>query len=140
MIINVIVAEKKAIAIPHEPLVCGNSDYIIEFNFDAEWNDYQMKTARFIFDDRSYVDVVFEGTQCPAPVLKDTHDVIVGVYAGNLKTTTPAYLNAQRSILCGCGAPAEPSPDVYAQLMEKLNKLENPPEFHIDAEGNATIK
>jgi len=107
----------------HEPLVCGNSDYVINFAFDAEWDDYQTKTARFIFDDRSYTDVVFEGNQCPVPVLHDTHDVIVGVFAGNLRTTTPAYLHAQRSILCGSGSPAEPDPDVYAQIMEKLNMI-----------------
>lgn len=123
MTIDVIVAYKRAIAMKHEPLVCGNSDYIINFAFDAEWNDYQTKTARFIFDDRSYTDVVFDGNQCPVPVLKNTHDVIVGVYAGNLHTTTPAYLHAQRSILCGCGSPAEPDPDVYAQIMEKLNTI-----------------
>lgn len=122
MIINVIVAEKRARAEEHVPLVCGNSDYIIDFTFDAEWDKYQTKTARFIFDDRSYIDVVFNGTQCQVPVLKNTHDVIVGVYAGDLKTTTPAYLHAQRSILCGEGAPADPDPDVYAQIMELLNK------------------
>lgn len=123
MTIDVIVADKRAIAMKHEPLVCGNSDYIINFAFDAEWADYQTKTARFIFDDRSYTDIIFEGNQCPVPVLKNTHDVIVGVYAGNLHTTTPAYLHAQRSILCGCGSPAEPDPDVYAQIMEKLNLI-----------------
>lgn len=122
MIIKVIIADKRAVAVSHEPLVCGNSDYIIDFTFDEEWDKYQTKTARFIFDDRSYTDVVFTGTQCPVPVLKNTHDVIVGVYAGNLRTTTPAYLHAQRSILCGEGAPADPDPDVYAQIMELLNK------------------
>ena len=121
MIINVIVTDKIARAEKHEPLVCGNSDYLIEFSFDAEWDEYQTKTARFIFDDRSYADVVFTGTQCRVPVLKNTHDVIVGVFAGNLRTTTPAYLRAQRSILCGGGVPADPDPDVYAQIMELLH-------------------
>lgn len=122
MHIKIIITDKIARADKHEPLVCGNSDYIIDFTFDAEWNDYHTKTARFIFDDRSYTDVVFTGTQCQVPVLKNTHDVIVGVFAGDLKTTTPAYLHAQRSILCGGGAPADPDPDVYNQIMELLNK------------------
>lgn len=123
MIINVNVTDKIARAEKHDPLVCGNSDYIIDFTFDEEWDGYQAKTARFIFDDRSYIDVVFDGDQCPVPVLKNTHDVIVGVYAGNLRTTTPAYLHAQRSILCGSGVPADPDPDVYTQLMAMLNEL-----------------
>lgn len=163
MIINVIIAEKRARAEKHEPLVCGNSDYIIDFTFDAEWDAYRTKTARFIFDDRSYIDVVFNGTQCQVPVLKNTHDVIVGVYAGDLKTTTPAYLHAQRSILCGEGAPADPDPDVYAQIMQMIEdgmlrgekgdkgdpgekgEKGDPGEgsgvlFTVDAEGNAKIR
>lgn len=123
MIINVTIADKKAKALPHKPLVCGNSGYSIEFAFDAEWAEYRTKTARFIFDDKTYTDVIFEGTTCPVPILKNTLEVIVGVYAGNLRTTTPAYLSARRSILCGCGKPADPDPDVYAQIMDRLNKI-----------------
>lgn len=122
MIISVTVADKKARAEKHEPLVCGNSDYIVKFKFDAEWTGYDVKTARFIFSDHSYIDVVFRGDECAVPVLKNTHEVLVGVYAGDLKTTTPAYLRAYRSILCGEGAPVDPDPDVYHQIMELLNK------------------
>lgn len=124
MIINVIVAEKNAIAMPHEPLVCGNSDYVIDFKFDAEWDAHPTKTARFIYDDRSYTDVVFSGTQCPVPVLNNTHEVLVGVFAGNLKTTTPAYLRGHRSILCYGGEKAEVSQDLYDQIMQYVNDAE----------------
>lgn len=123
MIINVTIADKKAKALPHKPLVCGNSGYSINFTFDAEWGEYRTKTARFIYDDKTYTDVLFEGTSCPVPILRNTLEVIVGVYAGNLRTTTPAYLKAQRSILCGYDKPAEPDPDVYAQIMERLNMI-----------------
>lgn len=39
------------------------------------------------------------------------------MYAGDLMTTTPAYIDCDNSILCGGGTPADPQPDVYAQLM-----------------------
>lgn len=124
MIVNVSITNKIARAEKHEPLVCGNSDYFIEFTFDDEWNAHHTKTARFIFGDQSYEDVVFNGSQCAVPVLQNTNEVKVGVYAGDLKTTTPAYLRAKRSILCGSGLPKDPTPDVYAQILALLNELE----------------
>lgn len=100
--------------------VCGNSDYSIEFAFDEEWNGLDTKTARFISNGK-YVDVVFTGNRCDMPVMSNTNTITVGVYAGNLKTTTPAVIFASKSILCDGGVPADPMPDVYAQIMALLN-------------------
>lgn len=103
--------------------VCGNSGFTVDFDFDSEWDEFKTKTARFVCDDASYVDVLFDGKVCPVPILSNTHRVRVGVYAGNLVTTTPAYITASKSILCDGGTPADPPDDVYNQLMEKLNKF-----------------
>jgi len=102
--------------------VCGNSDFVIHFDFDEEWNQHQAKTARFITDDGQYVDQVFTGNQCEVPVLSNTYRIYVGVFASNLHTTTPAYVPAKKSILCGNGKPAAPPDDVYARIMELLNE------------------
>lgn len=80
-------------------IVCGNSDYQIEFTFDAEWASYSTKTARFIVNGR-YEDVEFTGTTCPVPIITNATEVMVGVYAGNLCTTTPATISCKLSILC----------------------------------------
>lgn len=106
-------------------IVCGNSDYIAIFDFDAEWDPYDTKTARFVYAEHSgqYVDVVFTGTECPVPVLRDVIGVTVGVFAGDLHTTTPSWFECDKSILCGTGSPAKPPDDAYAQIMELLNKL-----------------
>lgn len=98
-------------------IVCGNNDYVIEFEFDEEWGAYSVKTARFMYDGK-YEDVVFGGNKVVAPVLRNTATVAIGVYAGDLRTTTPALLSCDKSILCENGTPADPSPEVYAQLME----------------------
>lgn len=122
MQIDIIVQSK--IARPLDPkcyIVCGNSDYIINFSFDEEWEEHDAKTARFAFGGK-YIDVVFTGNQCPAPILSDTVAVGIGVFAGNLRTTTPALVNCRKSALCDGGAPAAPAPDVYAQIMELINK------------------
>lgn len=106
-------------------IVCGNSDYMAVFSFDEEWAAYDVKTARFVYPGAgNYIDVVFEGNACPVPVLHGTIGVKVGVYAGELHTTTSAWFDCERSILCGGGLPADPLPDVYAQLVEQLNRIE----------------
>lgn len=119
-IININVRRKKAIS-PLTHIVCGNKDYQISFNFDSEWDEYEVKTARFIWNGQ-YADVVFTGNVCDVPVISNAMLCAVGVYAGDLSTTTPAMISCDKSILCGDGLPAEPAPDVYAQIMELLNK------------------
>ena len=132
-VIHVTVRDKIATA-PKEALyVCGNSDYSIQFDFDEEWLEYTHKTARFNCGHEP-IDVVFSGNICPVPKISNVTHFYVGAYAGDLRTTTPAYVSAKKSILCGSGSPKPPTPDVYAQIMEILNtlKVEIPPE-QIDA-------
>ena len=103
-------------------IVCDNSDYTAVFDFDAEWDAYTTKTARFVYGGK-YTDVVFTGNECSIPVIQDPRSLSVGVYAGDLHTTTPAYISCVPSILFGNGIPADPTPDVYAQIMELLGKI-----------------
>jgi len=102
--------------------ICGNSDFVIEFDFDEEWEAFTAKTARFSYNG-SYTDIVFSGTRCAVPVLSNIYGFKVGVFAGDLHTTTPAYVAAKKSILCEHGTPVEPEPDVYAQIMEEMNRM-----------------
>lgn len=101
-------------------IVCGNSGYIIEFAFDNEWQSEKVKTARFIFNGAA-VDVVFEGDSVPVPVISNATTLAVGVYAGDLQTTTPALISCKKSILCEDGMPPDPTPEVYAQIIELIN-------------------
>ena len=122
-VIEVQVRNKRAYAEGNPVYICGNADYIVHFDFDEEWNAHASKTARFIVDDGSYYDVVFTGETCALPVLSDTWGISVGVYAGNLRTTTAARIDAKKSILCNGGMPAAPMDDVYAQIMAKLDEV-----------------
>lgn len=123
-------------------IVCGNSDYVIEFAFDKEWDDHPLKTARFI-SGGVYVDVVFEGNTVTVPIQQDVLSLVVGVYSGNLVTTTPAIISCQKSILCDGGIPADPYPDVYAQIIELINNSGGGTSGSItatdDGNGNVTI-
>ena len=91
-------------------IVCGNNDYQIQFSFDREWDAHDEKTARFIFNGQ-FIDIDFSKTKdkniCSVPILYDTTEVEVGVYAGELKTTTSAFIGCYRSILCEIATPSE---------------------------------
>ena len=122
MVININIKDKIAKVAEPVTIICGNTDYEIRFAFDEEWVDQKVKTARFIYNNK-YIDVVFEGEQCKMPKVINATGVFIGVFAGDLHTTTPAFILCEKSILCRGGTPAEPVPDVYAQIMELINSL-----------------
>ena len=102
-------------------IVCSNSDYTVKFYFDKEWDSQPIKTARFIWDNQ-YQDAVFEGDTCKIPVIDNATTLGIGVFAGSLKTTTPAIINCTKSVLSGLGCPSDPPEDVYNQIIEILNE------------------
>lgn len=103
--IQIAVLNKIAVKTCDTVYICGNSDFSVNFTFDEDWAEHYSKTARFIANDGTYVDQPFSGNSCPVPILKNTYGFNVGVYAGSLKTTTPAYCPAKKSILCLGGLP-----------------------------------
>lgn len=113
--ISVKVREKIASAIDENSvIICGNSDYVIEFDFDNEWDKYSTKTARFSVG-AEYVDVVFTGNKCSVPILRNVFFVKVGVFAGDLVTSTPAIIPCKKSIICDPGVAVEP-PKEYGEV------------------------
>lgn len=80
-------------------IVCGNNDYQITFAFDAEWAEHEEKVARFIWNGK-FVDIIFTGDTVEVPLISQTKLLTVGVYAGELATTTPARIECTPSILC----------------------------------------
>lgn len=121
-----ITIRNKVARIASSPIIVGkNKDYIVRFDFDEDWDKYDTKTARFS-QDGEYQDIIFAGNECSMPALDGGKVVEVGVYAGNISTTAPAYLKVHKSIIDDDGVPADPTPDVYAQLMERFNAMEAP--------------
>ena len=117
--IEISVRERIAWQTNKEEYICGNGDTAVVFAFDQEWDEAEAKTARFIHGDQ-HTDVVFTGNRCNVPKILDVKTMKIGVYSGNLQTTTKATVKCKEGILCGGGLPADPAPDVYAQLMEML--------------------
>ena len=122
----------------NKSIVCDNTDYVIRFEFDEEWAELTTRTARFIWNNQ-YVDVVFEGNTCAVPSITSTNYLSVGVFAGDLKTTTPAIFSCRKSILSEGGKPSEPTPDVYAEIMRLLNEKSNINDVYTKAEADELL-
>lgn len=104
-------------------IVCGNSDYALTFTFDSEWDDYPVKTMHAAWiqnGEKMHCDIEFEGTTCYLPPIYNAISVLVGVYAGDIRTSTPAYILCLPCITDNAVLHPDPSPDIYDQLLEYL--------------------
>ena len=126
--INIAVTEKVAVnTTPGVILVCGNSGYKLTFDFDAEWANLPERTARLVYTKNGgnyYQDVLFTGDTVDLPILSNIDYVLIGVYAGDLCTTTPAKVLCDKSILCGDPL-EEMTLDVPRGLQAQIGRLEN---------------
>lgn len=107
-------------------IVCGNSDYTITFHFDDDWDTNGAKTARFTYnqnEEKKAENIPFTGDTVKVPKLLKITRVSVGVFAGDLETTTPAVIVCLPSILCDDGMVPDPEPEVYNEIMELINGL-----------------
>lgn len=120
-VINLNVAEKHTTVVGTAAIVCGNSDYTLAITFDDEWAEVTEKRARFSYvrdGVRQYEDSEpFTGDTVAVPILSDIAQVEVGVYGGSLRTSTPASIPCERSILCGNRHPKDPAPEVYDRMV-----------------------
>lgn len=97
--LHIAVNRKFATCTDQISIICSNSDYIAVFSFDAEWNEYPIKTARFITE-HGYNDVTFSGNKCPIPMIMNASWMKIGVFAGELHTTTSAFVKCKKSVIC----------------------------------------
>ena len=124
MIIEINVIDKVATVIGTPVIICGNTDYKLSLTFDAEWGEQAIKTARFVYirdGEVKNVDVPFDGAQVEVPKLHNTKEVYIGIYAGDLYTTTPARVPCTQSIRCMAAEPEAPLPNMYDQIIAMLN-------------------
>lgn len=121
--INITVAHKVAVS-DTQSIVCDNSDYMVHWTLDEEWSAYDTKTMRTIYMDGTFEDKVFSGDTIALPVCTVPGVVQIGLFAGDIRTSRVAILRALPSVRSAAGAPADPTPDVYDQLMERMAQLE----------------
>ena len=81
-------------------IVCGNSGYQIEFNFDSEWDNVSDKQAVLIVNGTpTYADIT-DGV-CNVPRITNADKIVVGVHSESAgMTTTGTEIPCKKSILC----------------------------------------
>lgn len=107
-------------------IVCGNSDYTVTFDFDAEWDAYTEKTmcVKFCrYGKKAKYEVLFTGDSCAIPPVYDVDHIDIGVYAGDIRTSTGAIVECRACITDGNPVHADPPQDIYNQLLERLNEI-----------------
>lgn len=118
--INVTVRNRIATAQRWQCIICGNSDYIVDFDLDDEWNDMPNKVAVFVTNARGNIRherVLFDGSTCGIPVLRGVNMVDIGIEAGDIRTITPAHVKCEACITDRAGMPQEPENNVYGQIL-----------------------
>ena len=103
--------------------ICGSGDFTAVFAFEAGWPVEDLKTARFQTES-TYQDVLFRGNACPVPVFTNARKLEVGVYCGNLRTTTPARIAIREGIRSAWGPPEDPAPSLYDQILEAVGETD----------------
>lgn len=120
-VVNITVKDRIATADADALIICNNKDYTIVFDFDEEWDGIDVKTARIYYDGK-YDEVIFEENTCVAPPVDNARSVEIGVYGGDF-STTPATVQCKIDIQSRGGVNV-PRSDVYAQIMEQYNKID----------------
>lgn len=103
-------------------LIGDNADYKAQFDFDSEWNGV-VKTARFVRG-KKFQEAVIVNDECEIPieVLKQGF-LEIGVFSAEM-TTTPCRILVKGSIKELGGMTAEPTPDVYSQIISMIENIE----------------
>lgn len=115
-------------------LIGDNMDYIAVFEFDEDMASERIKTARFIKDDEQQERILDDNNSCQIPpeLLKKGF-ISVGIYTDE-KSTTPCFLQINGSIREKDYSVKDPEPDVYRQLLEKIEKLKGLREIELRAD------
>lgn len=126
--ITIRVRNRIAEAVGSPEIICGNSDYNAIFDLDAEWDAQEIKTMRVAWTDTfsgqpRHIDVPFFMGFAAIPAIADAYEVQIGVYTGNIMTTTPARIPCVRCITDGGTYHEDPEPETYAALLQLLGDI-----------------
>lgn len=108
-----------------EKLASGSRNYVeAVFNFSEEWEGL-IKTAVFTKNGFAF-HVLLEEDKCmvPAEVLETKGVFKVSVFGGDLITVTNAEIHVAASGYAEGGSPADPTPDIYQQIIKMIEEIE----------------
>ena len=116
--------------ITNDPLLAsgGQNESEIVFTFCPLWQGYGKTAVFYRTPDEVYnVEIVDDRCTIPAEVLTEKGEIFFGVFGDNGSATRTSeilrYTVVQGALLPGV-RPADPTPDIYAQIMGRLGAIE----------------
>ena len=126
--ITIAVGEKIA-STDFKEVVSFNSDYLLHFIFDGEWEEFANRVAVAIWAD-GCAETHFEGSDCALPFISspDAESVLVGVYA---TSETKKIASTFVRLRCRAGAHAVPAEKTSATLHEQILSFLNEKDWSV---------
>lgn len=126
--ITIRVRNRIAEAVGSPEIICGNDGYNAVFDLDEEWAAQEIKTMRVTWTDTfsgnpRHIDVPFSMGFAAIPAIADAYEVQIGIYTGNIMTTTPARIPCVRCITDSGTYHEDPQPETYAALLQLLRDI-----------------
>lgn len=115
-------------------LASGNKNTVdLSVAFSGHWNGYQKSAVFFSSWDKSVYEIILDAGKCVVPheVLQFSGYVFIGVRGvdpdtQDVKTSDLVKIRIEKGAPSGDSATKEPTPDVYQQILAKLDKIKNP--------------
>lgn len=118
----------------YTPIVCGNSNYELHFDFSDEWSECNKKTAVFFVNGKKTA-VEFEGDTVEVPILPNAPFVYVALITSNNSNkqlaSTQLRLRLESTPLLDETKEFNPLQHYLASLLGTINNIES---------GNLTVK
>lgn len=108
-------------------IVCGNSNYLLKFNFGEQWQKCIKKVAIFVING-SKITVDFDGDECNVPVLPNSSFVQVFLMSGNGDlelATTAVNIKLESTIAAGDLSEYNQLSNYLTRILTAINKIED---------------
>lgn len=127
--ISITVQNKKAQVQGNPVIVCGNSDYVLSFDLDSDWDEVTGIKAQIAYLQNGHTVrqtvPVLPGGMSPFPAISGAREVQIGVYGGSIRTAAPAVIPCMPCETDIPGARKTAENDVYNAIMEVLANAGN---------------
>ena len=112
----------------YRPIICGNTNYKIKFEFSESWQACNKKTAFFVVEGKK-IPIEFEGDICNIPAMPNLGSFLVFLVASSdeneILSSTPIRLNLEKNPSMDKLKKTEPFKSYYAALLGAIDKVES---------------
>lgn len=111
---------KKIAYSDQQVIVCGNDDYTVTFDWDAEWDALEPMMVVVCRDGSVYPPIGIENKRAKLPQLH-TEECAIGLIAGETRTTTAAVYRCLPGVQDGASGEVELPESFYDVLLSKIS-------------------